>query len=40
MVAPDIPGLATKNFDSGMEVPAAVPLVQESTSLFLVMNGC
>ena len=28
MVAPDMPGLATKNFDSGMEVPASVPLPQ------------
>ena len=29
MAAPDMPGLATKNFDSGMEVPAAVPLAQD-----------
>jgi hypothetical protein len=28
MAAPDVPGLAMKNFDSAMEVPASVPLAQ------------
>ena len=28
IAAPDVLGLATKNFDSGMEVPASVPPVQ------------
>ena len=28
MADADVPGLATKNLDSGMEVPASVPLAQ------------
>jgi hypothetical protein len=35
MVEPDMPALAMKNFDSGMEVPASVPLAQAGpTELF------
>ena len=39
MAEPDMPGLATKNFDSGMEVPASVPLAQDGPTEFCWTAG-
>ena len=39
MAAPDMPGLATKNFDSGTDVPAAVPLAHDGPEEFCRTAG-